>query len=429
MSHGTGSYFAYPDELIRERFIINTVTEIATCKRCDHPVTCANGSVNAMKKHLFSHNRQDSRENSSQQSVVMTTMELKRWLCAALVVSLHMSFNSMSHPLIRILFWLAKLGTVNARIARQMVDEEFVRVQGLLKDELRELKRQGAVFTLMADEWTRRQKRFVGIILHSSIPIPSLGKGSLELLARFREQGTGENLFVLITAELNTYDLDFQDIYGLTSDAASPMIKLGSLIANERGPKPFYHQTCYAHGIHLAVVDTLKWKGQEGEAANPTTQLPGFGCFGFGAADSQEEEEPPEPSDDDIQNEIEIFDSGHWGLIQKIRNIALELRGSAAKSDQLELICRRNNFRVLKMFLSVNHRWDSTLHMLERFLDLETPLRSYFGSKGQDFPLSAPEMETVHVILPALKIVAEASTRLQKTGVSLLQAETILGVW
>jgi hypothetical protein len=44
--------------------------------------------------------------------------------------------------------------------------------------------------------------------------------------------------------------LDFSDIAGCTSDGAAAMKKFGKLI-------PIYHQLCYNHGIHLAVIDVL----------------------------------------------------------------------------------------------------------------------------------------------------------------------------
>lgn len=57
---------------------------------------------------------------------------------------------------------------------------------------------------------------------------------------------------------LRRVNLEFRDISGLTTDGASVMRKLGRSLAQAAGEKPFYHQMCFAHALHLAVMDTFK---------------------------------------------------------------------------------------------------------------------------------------------------------------------------
>ena len=66
--------------------------------------------------------------------------------------------------------------------------------------------------------------------------------------------------------------------------------------------------------------------------------------------------------------------------------------------------------------------------MLTRFLEVEEALRAYYRNKNEKFPLSNSEVEGIRSILPALQIVAEASTRLQKDGSTFFDAELILQV-
>ena len=135
---------------------------------------------------------------------------------------------------------------------------KFKRVQKLVKDNLKESKDAGALFTLVVDEWSTRRRRFIGVLLTCSTPIPILGGNSLELLTRFREKATSENLMTALEDVLATYGLDLGDIYGMTTDGASAMVKLGKLIAVRRGLRPFYRWKCLAHGLHLAVSAALK---------------------------------------------------------------------------------------------------------------------------------------------------------------------------
>lgn len=174
------------------------------------------------------------------------------WIIAVLVTVLNIPFKILSHPVFRVMFWLANLGTVNASIARQSTDAEFERVVKLLKIDLAELKTKGAIFTLIADEWSWRRKRFVGVTLKSSRPIPVLGSDSLDLLIRFYDNASAEILLGTIRDALSILDLRLSDIHGLTTDAALAMIKVGDLMAKERKNQPFLSSNllrpCYKFG-------------------------------------------------------------------------------------------------------------------------------------------------------------------------------------
>ena len=45
------------------------------------------------------------------------------------------------------------------------------------------------------------------------------------------------------------------------------MRKLGKALKAAASPKPFYHQMCFAHAIHLAVLETLETEARFGDAA------------------------------------------------------------------------------------------------------------------------------------------------------------------
>ena len=96
-----------------------------------------------------------------------------------------------------------------------------------------------------------------GVTLHSSKLIPVLKGKSIQLLTRFREHETAKNLQKVLLETLDSVGLEISDIRGITSDAARTMIKLAKNL-QKLSSKPLFHQLCFAHGIHLAVVDTFK---------------------------------------------------------------------------------------------------------------------------------------------------------------------------
>jgi hypothetical protein len=62
-----------------------------------------------------------------------------------------------------------------------------------------------------------------------------------------------EKGIVLIKGKLAEICLNLGDIFGIATDGANVMRKLGRLLGT-------FPQLCHAHGIHLAVVDVL-YKG------------------------------------------------------------------------------------------------------------------------------------------------------------------------
>lgn len=97
----------------------------------------------------------------------------------------------------------------------------------------------------------------LGITLHCSKEIPNFGGKSTVLLTRLTERATAKNIQKALVDSLANVGLELVDIRGITTDAASVMRKLGRNLKLTVAPRPFYHQLCLAHGIHLAVLDAL----------------------------------------------------------------------------------------------------------------------------------------------------------------------------
>ena len=97
-----------------------------------------------------------------------------------------------------------------------------------------------------------------GITLHCSRAIPKYnGAKSIEVFSRLRDKANAVNLAALIEQALAELSLDMADICGITTDGCPVMEKLGRKLKRAAGTRPFYHQLCLAHGLHLAVKDTF----------------------------------------------------------------------------------------------------------------------------------------------------------------------------
>ena len=335
----------------------------------------------------------------------------------------------LGHPVFCTLFKDSKLGTINAVIASKTVDKEYYRVRDLITKELNRMKRQEAIFTLTIDEWSFRRKRFIGVFLCSSQTIKFMDTKFLELLYRFREQATAPNLLEGIRAALQDYELTFDDISGVTTDAASAMVSLARLIESERAPTTFFHQKCFVHALHLAVANTLSEKCRI--TTSNVTNSPSVNLASnrseTSADFSESEQEILEPVD--VEQEIEISDTDHWLPIKKIRAICQEFIKSDSKSDQLEAICREiPNFKPLTFPIDIRIRWNSCVLMLKRFIYLLRPLRTFFERQNRAFPLSHVEISSVERIVEALKVVEEASERLSSENATLFDADLSLEV-
>ena len=90
--------------------------------------------------------------------------------------------------------------------------------------------------------------------------IPIVNEKSLVLLLRLKQSGTGEFWLDILEAAPDGFGLELRHIIGLTTDGAPMMPELGRPFITKVAPKPFYHQLCLAHCLHLAVKDTQKGK-------------------------------------------------------------------------------------------------------------------------------------------------------------------------
>lgn len=116
-------------------------------------------------------------------------------------------------------------------------------------------------------------------------------------------------------------------------------------------------------------------------------------------------------------------------IVDKVRNACRTFHRSPVLHDELlkntaaELLSK-------KIVLDVATRWNSSLRMLERFLEMEQALRTFYANENstQAFPLSDEELLTCKDMVKAMTHVEEATKRLSIHGATLRSADLALQV-
>lgn len=99
------------------------------------------------------------------------------------------------------------------------------------------------------DEWkSLKNSRFMNINLHQ------FGFENFNLgIIKINGSCPAEKVLEIMNLKLRDFDITVVDVVGTTTDAASVMVRFGSLSS-------FIHQQCYAHASYLAVMDVINLK-------------------------------------------------------------------------------------------------------------------------------------------------------------------------
>lgn len=116
-------------------------------------------------------------------------------------------------------------------------------------------------------------------------------------------------------------------------------------------------------------------------------------------------------------------------VIAKVRAAAKKFVLSPMLNDELTAIAASRGCR-LKLVLDVKTRWNSTVRMLEHFLELEASLREFYAARGRDepFPLDDAEMAAVRSLVCALAVVDLTTKRLSLATATLRTSDLALQV-
>lgn len=116
--------------------------------------------------------------------------------------------------------------------------------------------------------------------------------------------------------------------------------------------------------------------------------------------------------------------------MNQVRNIVKVFAGSARNSD---LSLESTKHLDCKLLLDVRTRWNSSYHLLERFLKLYDHIKSLYdnqrlGKKNRVFPMSNDEIELGKEIVSGLAVLNKATMLLSKRDATLSFAERIFTV-
>lgn len=255
------------------------------------------------------------------------------------------------------------------------------------------------------------------------------------------------------------------------------MQKLGKLIKKRVQNKPFFHQVCFSHGLHLAVRDTFEGfcqsmgqvspsaekAGDEGDVNEIRKEISTWQIVEITTnANAHEDAEAtgeliamiPHPRFLESGNSIRPFFLpipvaverelikeelivgppkilGFEGLlISKVRDVCRIFHKRAELSDELlkqaEAMGAQSH---VKCVLDVKTRWYSTLRMLRNFMTLVDPIRRvYVENEMGPLPLSDSDLDDLGELIKTLRPVEKASERLSKPDMDLRKADLALQV-
>ena len=122
-----------------------------------------------------------------------------------------------------------------------------LRVKKDIIKDLEEKLQRGERFSVTLDEFTAKNiRRFTNFNIHFARECPKcIG------MARVFGSLDNEAAAKLFEKKLEEFGIDIEsDVVANTTDAASVMVAMGERLTT-------IHQLCYAHALHLAVVDVL----------------------------------------------------------------------------------------------------------------------------------------------------------------------------
>lgn len=222
----------------------------------------------------------------------------------------------------------------------------------------------------------------------------------------------------LVSMRLNDFGIQMDTgLVALTTDGAPAMKKLGRISHLEQ-------QLCLAHGIQLAVIDTLyerPCKGRLFDADEDDEDL----------LSSDEGESGAEDDDDALEVESQLlsndFASGQMkDAINAVRKLT-KIFTPGNKNDKLqEYVRQANNGNELQLKLDCKTRWSSLYDMLLRYWRIRDCIEKALIDVKSDFRISSVQNYVISCLLKALEPVHTTVLMLCRRECNLLDARIAL---
>lgn len=308
---------------------------------------------------------------------------------------------------------------------RKMVLEYAQQLRAKMMQDFINLKEDGTRFCLTLDEWTSSRNRcYLNVNVHGKKIFWNLG------LVRVEGRFPAEKCITALktTMQDNNLNID-KDITSITTDGASVMQKVGRLL-------PCNQQLCFAHAIHLAVINVLYNKANKTDELVAQTDTENVNIEEQGSDFEESEDEECIDVEDEsgglieqIYNESEHVETEEFGfgfLIKKVRSIIKKFRFSRTSNDILQVYVKQEFGKELKLIIDTRTRWNSLVEMLERFNQLKSCVRKALIDIASDIVISDTEIVSINNIITALLPVKLTVDALCRKDANLLSADAAL---
>ena len=285
--------------------------------------------------------------------------------------------------------------------------------------ELTEKVEKGQKISLTFDEWTSLHNcRYMNINVHDDSQFFNIG------LSRVFGSMPAEKCVELLEKKLLQFGLQIDKIFGMTTDGAPVMVKVGKLVEAE-------HQLCIVHGIQLAVIDVLYKKVKKVCSASDVTHEE---QDDDGGSDSEEDEEYEEDEEDDgfeviietAETEFDLQDDIQ-PVVLKVRKVVNLFRRSPVQNDKvlqkyvLEEFCKN-----LSLIKDTKARWNSLFDMIDRLLALKNCVRKAMIDINSNDQFTDDEMALLTQVRDALHPIKLTVKKLCSRNTDLYSADIAL---
>ena len=281
-----------------------------------------------------------------------------------------------------------------------------------VKNELKRRKESGEGFSLCLDEcMSAKTRRYMGINVHAKDG-RHFGLGMKRIIGSMPADRAAE----ILKEKLLDFGLGLKaDIFGLTTNGASVMKKMGHIL-------PVEHQICHAHGVHLGVTDVL-YKKKDFLKEFEDEHRAEVHNENYSESEDSENDEALE----EVLEAVTVEESSDiHDVIKKVRKVAQMFKKKVLSKDQLQEYCEDIGHE-LNLQLDCRTRWNSLLLMLQKFVTLRPKILEtmIILEIPQENFLTESETQLITSIVNVLDAVETASKALCREDINLSTADTI----
>jgi len=408
--------------------------DLAICKICLKSLSCKGSATIGLRRHLEGVHEYKREENNDGTS---TSRNAKRYRCG----DNQIMESYLKRPTMAEL--ISKLAAVDGISFNRITKSEFIRssmsskgfnlpqnstkVMQLMLNFYEDIKQQlikkinqhkdsGKKFSISIDEWTSmKNKRYMDLQLYYDNK-DSDNLGMVPVVGSC----PAEKILELVKEKLKSFNIIFnEDIVSTMSDGAAVMQKFGRLSSQ-------FHQLCYNHGLHLAVMKVFYIEKGHAENVSSTEDL---------KSDNESEIEYSENENNNSNDsDIEVVEVCNVHLqpqfkkaIKYIRQISKMFKNSPIKNTILQKYVMEEEKKELMVILDCCTRWNTMEAMVERFLRISGPIKKTLlrelnlGNLWND-----NYVEIAKIILATLKPLRITIENLSRADSTLLTAEGAL---